>query len=240
MSRAPNSAESSSSHTRRRSTHSISVSYACLFFVSPLPSSSTALTKDLLPCADGAPSVGSPGPRPIARPAPSHGSPRAPSVVSGSTALTGGAGGADDESSSGRASEPAAVRYERIRQRTKDTGHPFLPRSPPDPPLEMAQAQIQAQSQSQSQSQQQTSGRNDTSVNIATAFREATRGHGGVVQGQRREREYSVAHEERDKLMNGGDGDGEGDKETHLAQASPSVSKKRKVRPSLFILILLN
>ncbi|KAL8278866.1 hypothetical protein RQP46_008737 [Phenoliferia psychrophenolica] len=73
-------------------------------------------------------------------------------------------------------------------------------------------------------------GVNNTSVNIATAFREATRGHGTVVHGQRREREESH-HEDQD----GEDGDGDdGGKETHLPQPhqGEGASKKRKKRKS--------
>ncbi|KAK4704222.1 hypothetical protein P7C70_g1989, partial [Phenoliferia sp. Uapishka_3] len=205
MSRPPNSTGSSSSnHGRRASTHSIGVSYAY-----------------------GAPSVGSPGPPSgrsgaalSARGSGAHASPSnagddAPSVISGSTAL----GEEEGEATAGRPRESAAVRYQRIKQRTKDTGQPFLAKeTPPDGSIGKVAKSLSS------------NGRNDTSVNIATAFREATRGNGGVVQGQRRGFETQEEHED-DQRMDEAD---DGGKETHVAgpASGEGMSKKRKKRTS--------
>lgn len=220
MSQPPNSSDSS--HARRASTHSISVSYAY-----------------------GSPSIGSPGPPlPGGMPAPPRGSPRsnhasylstdgrAPSVISGSTAM----GDDDTDEPTGRPRESAQVRYQRIKQRKRDTGSAFLPHQPPPgegegegaemhPPP--APVQAPAALRGEGGGNKVPVGRNDTSVNIATAFAQATRGAGGVVQGQRRE----VRQEEEVEEGSSGEEDGVGAKETHVAgsAAGDGNSKKRKV-----------
>lgn len=106
------------------------------------------------------------------------------------------------------------MRYQRIKQRTRDTGMPFLPRDTSPMPA-AAQGHSKA-----------PSGRNDTSVNIATAFREATRGNGGVVQGLHREAEQLPLEAEQEMS------DEDGAKETHLPgpAATEGSTRKRKVR----------
>ncbi|GAA5855817.1 hypothetical protein JCM8547_000369 [Rhodosporidiobolus lusitaniae] len=125
---------------RRASTHSIGVSYAYGAPASPRTSVSGKLQT-------------SPG--------------RAKSAVSGSGSTRNGEeaiqedeGEGDvsgEQQDSGRASEPASVRYGRIAQRKKDTGETYPPPS------------------------------GNTSVNIANAFKAATSGAGGIKTGGRRE-----------------------------------------------------
>ncbi|GAA6037262.1 hypothetical protein JCM8097_008650 [Rhodosporidiobolus ruineniae] len=149
MSRPPNSGASHGrspsvdGEYRRASTHSLNLSYAYGAPASPRASASTS---------NGRPQS-SPG--------------RARSQISGSGSVRNGASGAggeeaiaeedDVEVETGRAAEPASVRYARIAQRKKDTGSAYLPAM------------------------------GNTSVNIANAFKAATSGMGGVVTGGRRE-----------------------------------------------------
>lgn len=83
---------------------------------------------------------------------------------------------------SGRAAEPAAVRYARLAQRKKDTGGNAYPPPPPVPSYSAYQ---------------------NTSVNIANAFKAATSGLGGIVTGGRQE----------DLAADAGDDDEEADQE---------------------------
>ncbi|GAA5887420.1 hypothetical protein JCM6882_002523 [Rhodosporidiobolus microsporus] len=145
MSRSPTSGAShgrspsvDGDYNRRVSTHSLGVSYA---YGAPASPQTNA--------ASSSRSQASPG--------------RSRSVVSGSSARGGGQDEIPEEEEepepvyTGRAPEPASVRYGRIAQRKKDTGQAYLPAT------------------------------GNTSVNIANAFKAATSGFGGVVTGGRRE-----------------------------------------------------
>lgn len=109
----------------------------------------------------------------------------------------------------GRAAEPAAVRYARLAQRKKDVGGNAYP---PPPPVAYG-------------------GLQNTSVNIANAFKAATNGFGGAVVGGRREdfpplngaNEHATGQEE--------EADEEQD-QRQAAKAPTSAGKKRKVRSS--------
>ncbi|BGO90029.1 hypothetical protein NBRC10512_003562 [Rhodotorula toruloides] len=114
-------------------------------------------------------------------------------------------GAAPGPADSGRAAEPAAVRYARLAQRKKDTGGNAYP---PPPPVAYG-------------------GLQNTSVNIANAFKAATSGLGGVVTGGRRE-DFPP--------LNGREENGEGEAEEageeqdlpQPAKAPASAGKKRK------------
>ncbi|GAA5948882.1 hypothetical protein JCM21900_003459 [Sporobolomyces salmonicolor] len=96
---------------------------------------------------------------------------RARSAASASAHGEANGAGEDEEggpAETGRSAEPASVRYGRIAQRKKDTGNGF-----PQQPRTPAQSALL--------------GLNNTSVNIATAFKAATRGQGGFLVGGRRE-----------------------------------------------------
>lgn len=189
---------SGGSHERRVSTHSIPVSYAY-----------------------GAPSVGKPR-------SPIRGSPHVrghhrdssrmtddgTSVVSGSTAF-----GEESEGGTGRAKEPAAVRYARIVQRKRDLGQPFPPPAaalagPASgllPPPALAASAVRGKLSAAASK--------DTSVNIATAFAQAVAGREGAV--------------EREEEQEPSEDDASG-KETHVGgNGGEGGSKKRKVRSRL-------
>ncbi|GAA5916571.1 hypothetical protein JCM5296_003890 [Sporobolomyces johnsonii] len=157
MSRPPNSAPShgrsasidstSADPHRRASTHSLGLSYA---YGAPASPRTAASALD---------------PRPRASPG------RARSAASASINGEANGAGEDDEGApaeTGRAAEPASVRYGRIAQRKKDTGNGF-----PQQPRTPAQSALL--------------GLNNTSVNIATAFKAAVNGQGGLLVGGRRE-----------------------------------------------------
>ncbi|KAM0754805.1 hypothetical protein T439DRAFT_377231 [Meredithblackwellia eburnea MCA 4105] len=237
MAKPPNSTDSSAStsnHNRRASTHSLGVSYAygSPTFGSPLNH-------------QGSPSAAARGsPRAAHSSRASYDGGRAPSIDSGSTAL------GDEDSASvssqaiGRSVESKEVRYGRIKQRTRDTGSPFPPKAP-------GATSVMQEEGSEKRNEIQPPlapkakngvgnkppsgvGRNDTSVNIATAFAQATKGAGSVVQGQRKEypppESMNRAHEGEEDEEEAG-----GRKETHVpgaAAGQSSSSKKRKKRSS--------
>ncbi|BGP23218.1 hypothetical protein JCM10295v2_002112 [Rhodotorula toruloides] len=112
---------------------------------------------------------------------------------------------AREPADTGRAAEPAAVRYARLAQRKKDTGGNAYP---PPPPVAY-------------------DGLQNTSVNIANAFKAATSGLGGVVVGGRRE-DFPPLN---GPIENGAGEAEEADEEQDLpqpAKAPPSAGKKRK------------
>lgn len=202
---------STTGHNRRASTHSIPVSYAY-----------------------GAPSVGTGKPRTPARVARTGGSQIGSPSVGGSASARGGEEEEPEEEQeqeeeaeewTGRSKEPAAVRYARMKQRQKDTGQPFLP--PPPPPSGLLPPASLAKPRSVGSTP--LTGFQNTSVNIATAFREAVVGGGvmrqpvgGPAPVERMQREEEEEGEE-EEIGSG--------KETHVAggAAGASASKKRKV-----------
>ncbi|GAA5975854.1 hypothetical protein JCM10908_005302 [Rhodotorula pacifica] len=144
----------------------------------------------------------------------------------GAGAGAGGAGGTPPSSNNtggagdtGRAAESAAVRYARLSQRKKDTGGNAYP---PPPPVGSY------------------SGLQNTSVNIANAFKAATSGLGGVVTGGRKEdfpdpdpdpegEEEEEADEEENKGGDGEEGqDGNGASASPPGKAPQSAGRKRK------------
>lgn len=137
------------------------------------------------------------------------------SVMSGSTAF-----GEESEGGTGRAKEPAAVRYARIAQRKRDLGQPFPPPQPPAAaPAGPASGLLPppALPVSAARSKLSAAASKDTSVNIATAFAQAVAGREGAV-------EREVEEEPREDDASG--------KETHVGgNQGEGGSKKRKVRP---------
>lgn len=139
--------------------------------------------------------------------------------VSRPASSRGGAASADEQQpplETGRAEEPAAVRYARIQQRKKDIGQPFLPSNTATTAGSAASAAPPLPG---------------TTVNIANAFNQAIMGQGepqsGARQQRRSTREPSVANSARadddeDDVPDGG-------KETQMSSHAPSSAKKRKV-----------
>ncbi|KAI5476300.1 spindle pole body-associated protein sad1 [Pseudohyphozyma bogoriensis] len=128
----------------------------------------------------------------------------------------GGVAGGPSASSIGRATEPAQVRYGRMKQRSRDTGSPFPPPRNANKPVSSSSASGGAGASS--------SGVQNTSVNIAVAFKAAVRDENGRViigrEGRREEVEEDEMEEEED----------DGKKETVMGQGHEG--KKRKKRTS--------
>ncbi|GAA6011361.1 hypothetical protein JCM10207_008313 [Rhodosporidiobolus poonsookiae] len=175
------------SDNRRASTHSLGLSYAYGAPVSPKVSNTTPGRSQT-----------SPG--------------RTRSVVSGSTRddIAEEEGEEAAPVDSGRAAEPASVRYGRIAQRKRDTGHAYP----------------------QAQGSASAAAHGNTSVNIANAFKAATSGLGGVVTGGRREdfgplNGNGAAHEEEEDEEDEGVEIAE-ERPAKEASAPASAGKKRK------------
>lgn len=209
-------APSADAESRRASTHSLNLSYAY-----GAPSHGTTQGSNA-PSSSQQRRQNSLGPEAGPSTYTGQGLRQQNTSTAGSTSIPVPAGGSAD---GGRAAEPAAVRYARLAQRKKDTGGNAYP--PPAPVVGGSYSGLQ-----------------NTSVNIANAFKAATSGLGGVVTGGRREDFVDddeeeadegveeADHEENDQENPDGPPAGDEDRTVGTGEKAPnSAVRKRKVRP---------